>query len=90
MKHIQLFEQFINEAKYSSSDIKKLKKFAEEVADEIYDDYEEDFNSGDLDEEEYNTEEMLDYLIDWANGDPVSKVIKDFDWRSLQSELGLR
>ena len=30
MKHIKLFEQFINE-KYSSSDIKKLKKFAEKV-----------------------------------------------------------
>ena len=29
MKHIKLFEQFVNEGYYSSSDIKKLKEFAE-------------------------------------------------------------
>lgn len=90
LRYVKLFEQFVNEAKYSTSDMKKLKAFAKDVADEIYDEYEEDFNSGDLDEEEYNTEGMLDYLIDWASGDPVSKVIKDFNWKSLEFELGLR
>jgi CHASE3 domain sensor protein len=54
MKHIQLFEQFINE-KFSASDIKKLKQFAEKVADEIYDAYEKKFDSkkSNIDEDDY-------------------------------------
>tara|TARA_B110000285_G_scaffold103398_1_gene117678 strand:+ start:147 stop:398 length:252 start_codon:yes stop_codon:yes gene_type:complete len=83
MKHIKLFEQFINE-KYSSSDIKKLKKFAEKVSDEIFDEYE------DADEDEYSPESMFNYIEDWGDGDPVKDVIKDFDWTDIEDELGLR
>lgn len=88
MKHIKLFEAFVasqklNE-KYNSSDIKKLKKFAEKVSDEIFDAYE------DADEDEYSPESMFNYIEDWADGDPVEDVIKDFDWEDIEDELGLR
>jgi len=91
MKHVKLFEQFVNEKKYSSSDVKKLKEFAEEVADEISWDYEDEFQRGDLDEEEYSAEGMFDYIEDWGltNGMSVKEVIAEFDWKSLRYELGL-
>jgi glutamyl-tRNA reductase len=91
MKHIKLFEQFINE-KFSKSDIKKLKQFAEEVAEEIYDAYEKKFDSkkSDLDEDDYTADEMFDYIIDWA-GDSMTadEVISEFNWEDLEQELGL-
>lgn len=91
MKHVKLFEQFVNEKKYSSSDVKKLKEFAVEVADEIWYAYEDEFQSGDLDEADFNEEEMFDYIEDWglSNGLTVKQVIAEFDWRSLRYELGL-
>jgi len=91
MKHVKMFEQFVNEKKYSSSDVKKLKEFAEEVADEISWDYEDEFQSGDLDEEEYSAEGMFDYIEDWGltNDMSVKEVIAEFDWKSLRQELGL-
>lgn len=69
---------------WSSSDIKKLKKFAEKVSDEIFDEYE------DADEDEYSPESMFNYIEDWGDGDPVKDVIKDFDWTDIEQELGLR
>jgi len=91
MKHVKLFEQFVNEKKYSSSDVKKLKEFASDVADEIWYDYEDEFQSGDLDEADFNEEEMFDYIEDWglSNGLSVKEVIAEFDWKSLRYELGL-
>ena len=91
MKHVKLFEQFVNEKKYSSSDVKKLKEFAEEVADEISWDYEDEFQRGDLDEEEYSAEGMFDYIEDWGltNKLSVKEVIAEFDWKTLRFELGL-
>lgn len=91
MKHIKLFEAFVNEKKYSSSDVKKLKEFAEEVADDIMYAYEDEFESGDLDEEDFNKEEMFDYIEDWglSNGLTVKQVIAEFEWESLRYELGL-
>lgn len=91
MKHVKMFEQFVNEKKYSSSDVKKLKEFAEEVADEISWDYEDEFQSGDLDEEEYSAEGMFDYIEDWGltNGMTAKEVMDEFDWKSLRQELGL-
>lgn len=91
MKHVKLFEQFLNEKKYSSSDVKKLKEFASDVADEIWNDYEDEFQSGDLDEADFNEEEMFDYIEDWglSNGLSVKEVIAEFDWTTLRYELGL-
>ena len=96
MKHVKLFEQFVNEEsvnekKYSSSDDKKLKEFAIEVADEIWYDYEDEFSKGDLDEADFNEEEMFDYIQDWGltNNLSVKEVIAEFDWKTLRFELGL-
>lgn len=91
MKHVKLFEQFLNEKKYSSSDVKKLKEFASDVADEIRYAYEDEFQSGDLDEADFNEEEMFDYIEDWglSNGLTVKQVIAEFEWESLRYELGL-
>ena len=91
MKHVQLFEQFINEAKkYSSSDIKKLKDFAEKVSDEILDAYDNEFHSGKMDFDDYTPEEMFNYIEDWGDGDSVKNIISDFDWTNIEQELGLR
>jgi hypothetical protein len=91
MKHIKLFESFVNEG-YSKSDLKKLNKFAEEVADEISWEYEDQFLSGDLDEDEYDHNAMYDYIVDWGetNDLTVKEVMAEFDWESLTFELGLR
>lgn len=88
MKHIKLFEQFINEGFYSSSDIKKLKDFAEKVSNEIIDEYEDNKK---FDEDEYSAEEMFNYISEWGedNDMKATDVIKEFDWRSLTQELGL-
>jgi hypothetical protein len=91
MKHIKLFEAFVNEKKYSSSEVKKLKEFAEEVADEIFWDYEDQFLKGDLDSEDFSADAMYDYIEDWGltNDLSVKEVIAEFDWKSLRYELGL-
>jgi hypothetical protein len=91
MKHIKLFEEFtskLNEGFYSSSDIKKLKDFAAEVSEEIID--ANDHNKK-FDEDEFSAEEMFNYISDWGedNDMKAADVIKEFDWRSLTSELGL-
>jgi hypothetical protein len=33
---------------------------------------------------------MFNYIEDWADGDKVEDVIKDFDWEDIEQELGLR
>ena len=91
MKHIKLFEEFtskLNEGFYSSSDIKKLKDFAAEVSEEIID--ANDHNKK-FDEDEFAAEEMFNYISGWGedNDMKAADVIKEFDWRSLTSELGL-
>lgn len=93
MKHVKLFEKFINE-KYSSADIKKLKEFATKVSDEIMDAYEDDFDrkSKNLDSNDYTPEEMFDYISEWGEGNSLSveEVMDEFDWTHLEQELGLR
>jgi arsenate reductase-like glutaredoxin family protein len=91
MKHVKLFEAFVNEG-YSKSDLKKLKEFAEEVADEISWEYEDKFQSGDLDEDEFSHSEMYDYIVDWGETNDLTakEVMAEFDWESLTFELGLR
>jgi hypothetical protein len=83
MKHIKLFEQFINEG-YSSSDIKKLKEFAAKVSEEILDD-------SDADVDEFSAEEMFNYIQEWGTDNKMKAddVIKEFNWRELTQELGL-
>jgi len=93
-KFVQTFESFtstLNE-KYSSSDIKKLRVFTDEVADDIYDSYEDEFMDGKLDEDEFSREEMFDYISDWGENNEmtVKEIIADFDWKDLRDELGLR
>jgi len=90
MKKVKLFEAFVNEG-YSKSDLKKLTKFAEQVADEISWEYEEQFLNGDLDEDEYNHSAMYDYIVDWGetNDMTAKEVMDEFEWESLTWELGL-
>ena len=93
MKHVKLFEKFINE-KYSSTDIKKLKEFATKVSDEIMDAYEDDFDrkSKNLDSNDYTPKAMFDYISEWGEGNSLSveEVMDEFDWTQLEQELGLR
>jgi hypothetical protein len=90
----QLSEKFINEGHYSSSDIKKLKALADKVSDEINDDYADQFDrkSSGLDADDYSPEAMLDYIKEWGEGNNMTaaEVIDEFDWKHLESELGLR
>jgi len=94
MKHVKLFEQFIdlriNEGYYSSSDIKKLKEFAEETSEEIKWVYAGDkkFKS-----REFSAKKMLDYILEWGEMKDLTadEVISTFDYTSkdLQRDLGL-
>jgi hypothetical protein len=93
MKHVKLFENFILEAKvnegyYSSSDIKKLKEFAEEVSREINDDF---YDNRNFNEDEFTPEELFDYISEWGeiNDMKVKEVIDEFRWQSMTDELGL-
>lgn len=96
MKHVKTFEAFssvlVNE-KYSSSDLKKLKEFAEEVADEISYDYEDEFDrkSSGLDADDFSADQMYDYIVDWGetNDMTAKEVMDEFNWKSLTQELGL-
>lgn len=88
MKHIKLFEQFVNEGYYSSSDIKKLKDFAQKMSDEIIDAYD---NNKHFDEDEFTPEALFDYIVDWGetNKMSVKDVMAEFHWKSMTDELGL-
>jgi hypothetical protein len=90
MKHIKLFEEFVSEG-FSSSDLKKLREFAEQVAYEIASEYEDDFDrkSRNLDPDDYTADQMFDYIVDWGGGMTVKEIMNEFDWRSLTWELGL-
>lgn len=93
MKYIKLFEAFVNEARLSSKDQKKLQAFAEEVADEIYWEYEDDFDSKsrDLDPDEYTADAMYAYLLDHIqfNEMTVDELVDEWNWREMTYELGL-
>lgn len=90
MKHVKLFEQFVkvNEGYYSSSDIKKLKDFAEEMSREIIDDYQDNRK---FDEDEFTPEALFDYISEWGemNDMKAKEVIDEFRWQSMTDELGL-
>jgi len=88
MKHVKLFENFVNEGYYSSSDIKKLKEFATEMSEEIIYDYADNRN---FDEDEFTPEELFDYISEWGEGNDMSvkEVMDEFKWRSMTDELGL-
>jgi len=91
---LQFFESYksVNEA-YSKSDIRKIQAFANDVAEEIYDTYEDQFldDEDDLDVEPYTQKNMLDYILAWGEDNDLTckEVISDFDWNELRSELGL-
>lgn len=93
MKHVKLFERFVNEARLSSRDQKKLQAFAEEVADEIYDEYADEFDrkSSGLDADEYTADAMLEYLLDHMqfNDMTVDELVDEWNWREMTFELGL-
>jgi hypothetical protein len=90
MKHVKLFENFVNEGYYSSSDIKKLKEFAKEVSEEIIYDYSladrRYFKAKD-----YSPKQMFDYISEWGeiNNMSAEEVIAEFNWNSMTDELGL-
>ena len=90
MKHIKLFENFVNEGYYSSSDIKKLKEFAKEVSEEIIYDYSladrRYFKAKD-----YSPKQMFDYISEWGeiNNMSAEEVMDEFNWNSMTDELGL-
>ena len=93
MKYVKLFESFILEAKvnegyYSSSDIKKLKDFAEEMSREIIDDYQDNRK---FDEDEFTPEALFDYISEWGemNSMKAKEVIDEFRWQEMTDELGL-
>jgi hypothetical protein len=81
------FSSEVNEG-YSSSDIKKLKEFAEEVSREIIDDFADNRK---FDEDEYTPEEMFNYIKEWGemNNMSVKEVMDEFEWRYMTDELGL-
>jgi hypothetical protein len=94
MKHIKLYEDFVNEeAKvnegyYSSSDINKLKDFTEEMSREIIDGYSDNRN---FNEDEFTPEALFDYISEWgeSNDMKAKEVIDEFRWQSMTDELGL-
>lgn len=93
MKHVRLFEQFVNEARLSSRDQKKLQAFAEEVVDEIYDEYADEFDrkSSGLDADEFTADTMYAYLLDYieVNEMTVDELVDEWNWREMTYELGL-
>jgi len=107
VKHIKLFEQFcrakLNE-NYSSSDMKKLEEFADELSEEIRDS--EPLNY--IEYEDFSPENFLEYITGEGYGSSRSKfgedknlktaadVIKKYNStirpltvRKLQKEMGL-
>ena len=82
-----VWNESLNE-RYSSSDMKKLTKFAEEVSDEIID--ANDNNKG-FDEDEFSPDAMTEYLLDFGemNDMAVDDIINDWNWRENTMELGL-
>jgi hypothetical protein len=100
MKHIKLFENWAADVNpshssryYSAADEKKLRDFAEEVSNEIQEEYVDQFDrkSTGLNAEDYSPEEMFTYIYDWGegNGMTADEVIADFKWNELTQELGL-
>lgn len=89
MKHIKLYEEFsksLNEG-ISSSDKKKLEKFAAQVSEEIIDANNHNRN---FDEDEYSEDAMYSIFIDMIDDyDSVDDFINEYDWRGFTMELGL-
>ena len=81
MKHIKPFEHFLSEGKeaqkfnesYSSSDIKKLEEFAEELSDEIRDN--EPLNY--LEDQAFSPENFFEYITGEGYGNSRSKFGED-------------
>ena len=73
---------------YNQEELEVLKEFAAGVSADIRSEIED--GQFDADEEEYSPEEMMDYIVGWANGMEVDEVIAEFKWETLTCELGLR
>ena len=88
MKHIKLFEQFVNEGRLSSKDQKKLQDFCDQVSEEIID---ANANNRNFDEEEYTPDAMMEYFLDHIemNDMTVDELVNDYNWREMTMELGL-
>ena len=79
--------------KYSSSDREKIKSFAKDISDEIYDIHSKKFSSGKLDKKEYTSEEMLKWILAWGYKQdlPANKIITKFKLttRRISNDLNL-
>ncbi len=97
MKHIQLFEEFVNEQEIrrSSPELKKLKTFAKKVSNEILNDPDlSDKFKGTtsvLDKKDYSPDKILNHLLRWGFDKSVEDIIKFYDWESSDeiNNLGL-
>jgi hypothetical protein len=88
MKHIKLYEEFVNEGYYSSSDKNRIKEFAIKVSDEIV--------AANKDNKKFNRaavsyNKLNKYISSWggANEMSVEEIRDEFDWKSLTYELGI-
>ena len=97
MKHIKLFEEINREDEDELSafgfdtDELKLRRFAEQVSDEILDEYDYAVEAGRISAQDYSPEEMYNYIKELCSDNDITadEVIEDFEWRSITWELGL-
>jgi hypothetical protein len=97
MKHIKLFEEINREDEdelsalgFDTDDL-KLRRFAQQVSDEILDEYDYAVEAGRISASDYSPEEMYDYIKELCSDNDITadEVIADFEWRSITWELGL-
>lgn len=74
---------------YNQEELDTLKEFAAGVSVDITSEIED--GRFDADKEEYEPEEMMEYIVQWGecNGLEVEEVLAEFQWESLTWELGL-
>jgi len=79
--------------KYSTSDREKIKSFAKDISDEIYDKHSKKFSNGKLDKKEYTNDEMLKWILAWGHKQdlPANKIITKFKLtnRKVSRDLNL-
>lgn len=90
MKHIKPFEQFLSEGKdvqkfnesYSSSDMKKLEEFAEELSEEI-----RDTPLNYLEDADFSPENFLEYITGEGYGDSRSIFGEDKNLKTAEDVI---
>jgi hypothetical protein len=97
MKYIKLFEEINREEEdelsafgFDTDDL-KLRRFAQQVSDEILDEYDYAIEAGRISARDYSPEEMYDYIKELCSDNDITadEVIADFEWRAITHELGL-